>query len=94
MAPHSESASLEVYRWSKETWGLEDEEGGTTTNTVDAGEGGDEIIGALVVVTLALSKGVAMVDVDAVTALAEVAGISTPAVGVTSRTGMTRRGEE
>ena len=86
-----------MYKWSKETWGRKDEEGDTTTKTIEGGTGGakeegDHIIGALVVTTLALNKSVAMMDEDVIIEPAKVANTSTPATRVTSWTGTTRGG--
>jgi len=55
--------------WSKETWGREEEKGDVDTITAKGGtrgaeEGGHDILGALMVATLALSKGTMMVDHD------------------------------
>jgi len=53
--------------WSKESWGLEEEEDDADANTVEGGtQGAKEVEGnisrALMVTTLALSKGVATME--------------------------------
>ena len=67
---------------SDATWGRKEVEVNANANTAEGGiggaeKGGGDIIGALVVVTPTLNKAATMVDKEATTGLAEVAGALT-----------------